>query len=101
MCIRDRQNIVQGSDGNFYGELYASGPEDDGSFFEVTPTGAETVLSYFTQATGWNNYPMVAGSDGNFYTLTGGAGANNASALVQMTRTGTINPLLYLSLIHI
>src|SRR5438876_6903565 len=36
--------LVQGSDGNFYGTTFYGGPNDNGTVFKVTPSGAFTTL---------------------------------------------------------
>jgi uncharacterized protein (TIGR03437 family) len=80
----DAFQIIQGSDGNFYGiassggdgmcqNTFRSGP--CGSVFEVTPTGVVSTLYSFQpgpNATSSFPYPngIIQGTDGNFYGTT-------------------------------
>lgn len=70
--------LTQGSDGNFYGTTYGGlgVPGNDGTVFEMTPSGTVTTLYYFcdshptcTDGAG-PTAKLVQGSDGNFYGTT-------------------------------
>ena len=64
-------NLVQGSDGNFYGTTQAGGSEDGGgTVFRITPAGVETVLYNFTSSFGTPAGGLSKDSDGNFYGVT-------------------------------
>lgn len=75
--------LVQGSDGNFYGVTAAGGDGHVGTVFEVTPSGVATVIHSFhggedgrDRADGVNpSSRLIQASDGNFYgtTILGGA----------------------------
>jgi uncharacterized repeat protein (TIGR03803 family) len=78
--------LVQGSDGNFYGVTELGGLSSPvvnntttcGTVFKVTPEGIETILHRFSGPDG--QYPeagLIQGSDGNFYGTTSG---NNTSS---------------------
>jgi len=72
-------NLVQGSDGNFYGTTLQAGASGNGIVFKITPSGSETILHAFGYTDGSNpTGALVIGNDGNFYgtTLTGGAHVN-------------------------
>jgi trimeric autotransporter adhesin len=66
--------LIQGADGNFYGTTYQGGTNAEGTIFEITPTGVETVLYSFgglSQSDG--RFPqggLIQGADGNFYGTT-------------------------------
>ena len=70
--------LIQGKDGNFYGTTSNGGRYGQGTFFRITPAGAETVLYSFVGGSGDGSNPegVIQGSDGNFYGATseGGAG---------------------------
>jgi uncharacterized protein (TIGR03437 family) len=80
-------NLVEGSDGNFYGTTLLGGVNGEGTVFRITPSGGLTTLySFCSQSVGSPAAPadcadgstpsnLVLGSDGNFYgnTLYGGA----------------------------
>ncbi len=71
--------IIQGSDGNFYGETSAGGGENDaGGIFMVTPAGIETVLhSFGTGSDGQGpNLDLFEGRGGIFYGTTSLGGTN-------------------------
>jgi uncharacterized repeat protein (TIGR03803 family) len=61
--------LVQGSDGNFYGDTVAGGSSGDGVIFKMTPTGTVTVLHNFTGAPDGAQayYGLIQAKDGNFY----------------------------------
>lgn len=72
--------VIQGSDGNFYGSTYAGGPSDDGTVFELTAAGAETLLHAFVGGTDDGVNPganLIQGSDGSLYGTAYAGGADN------------------------
>ena len=79
-------NLIQGSDGTFYGTTQYGGASNGGTLFEFTATGVETVLYSFTGQAGGLAYSdgagpvggLTLGSDGSFYgtTIDGGTGTN-------------------------
>ena len=76
--------LLQGSDGNFYGEASQGGNLSTcpnffgtysgcGTIFKLTPAGAYSVLYTFQGTTadyGGPNYGLVQGLDGNYYGVT-------------------------------
>jgi uncharacterized protein (TIGR03437 family) len=85
-------SLIQGTDGNFYGTGAAGGTVSptDGTFFKMTPAGAETVLYSFGSSAKDALNPtgnLVQASDGNFYGTAGG-GANHDGALYKVTPSG-------------
>ncbi len=77
-------NLVQGTDGNFYGETsYGGVTMEGGTVFKLTPNGTLTTLHRFCAqancADGQSPYGgLVQATDGNLYGVTryGGAGCN-------------------------
>jgi uncharacterized repeat protein (TIGR03803 family) len=73
--------LVQGSDGNFYGVTALGGLPSPvvhntttcGTVFKVTPEGVETILHRFSGPDGQGPNGLIQGSDGNFYGTTDGA----------------------------
>ena len=70
-------SLLQGTDGNFYGTATDGGANDSGTLFEITPSGALTVLYNFcSQANcsdGVSPAAIMQATDGNLYgTTTGG-----------------------------
>ena len=66
---------------NLYGTTEYGGDAGDGTVFEVTPKGHETILYSFCSQAGCadGSYPdagLIADSSGNFYGTTSGGGAN-------------------------
>jgi uncharacterized repeat protein (TIGR03803 family) len=84
-------SLVQGSDGNFYGETQDGGANGDGGVFKITPTGTETVLwSFGGTGDGINgNSNLVIGADGNFYGTCSGGGANGNGTFFKITPAGS------------
>jgi uncharacterized repeat protein (TIGR03803 family) len=68
--------LIQGSDGNFYGTTASGGTADSGTIFKMTPLGVETVLHSFGNGTdgATPEASLIQGSDGNFYGTTGNGG---------------------------
>jgi len=64
--------VIQGSDGNLYGNTVYGGQSDNGTVFALTLGGVETILHSFA---GGNDgaipfAPLTQGSDGNLYGTT-------------------------------
>lgn len=81
-------SLLQGSDGNFYGNAQASSEgrgDQGGTVFSVTPGGKFTVLHTFYPGankmySGGNNPGLlIEGSDGKLYGTTGNGGVNNGA----------------------
>ncbi|HWG76115.1 MAG TPA: choice-of-anchor tandem repeat GloVer-containing protein [Steroidobacteraceae bacterium] len=71
--------VIQGSDGNFYGSTAAGGASADGTIFELTAAGVETILHTFAGGTGDGAKPeanLIQESDGSLYgtAFSGGTG---------------------------
>jgi uncharacterized repeat protein (TIGR03803 family) len=70
--------LIQATDGNFYGMTPRGGLYAAGTIFQMTPSGAVTVLHSFILTQGEGGIPqgaLIQASDGNFYgtASTGGA----------------------------
>jgi uncharacterized repeat protein (TIGR03803 family) len=90
-------NVVQGSDGNFYGTTRNGGTSNFGTVFKVTPAGVETVLHFFAGGTTDGSLPtaaLIQGSDGNFYGTTSGGGSKGAGTVFSITPAG-VETVLY------
>ncbi len=89
--------LVQASNGNFYGVASTGGFYGCGTLFEMTPSGAFTLLHTFTALDGC--YPqaaLVEGSDGNLYGVASAGGAHNgynAGTFFNITQSGTFTLL--------
>jgi len=72
-------NLVQASDGNFYGMTSLGGTYGNGTIFQVTPSGVHTVLYSFTGTLPDGSHPggsLIQASDGRFYGVAGGGAYN-------------------------
>jgi uncharacterized repeat protein (TIGR03803 family) len=89
--------LVQGSDGNFYGTTQSGGAGYDysqdnygfGTIFKMTPGGVLTTLFSFSKTNG--AYPeakLLFGSDGNLYGTTSAGGANNMGTIFRFLIPG-------------
>ena len=90
--------LVQASNGNFYGVASSGGFYSCGTLFEMTPSGAFTLLHTFTGHDGcYPSATLVQGSDGNLYGVafppadTGNG--FNAGTLFNITPSGTFTLL--------
>jgi uncharacterized repeat protein (TIGR03803 family) len=75
-------NLVQGTDGNFYGTTYFGGANGFGTVFKITPGGMLTTLHNFDGTNGSRNPggALVQATDGNFYGTTFGEGDGPAQS---------------------
>jgi uncharacterized repeat protein (TIGR03803 family) len=99
------ENLVQGTDGNFYGTTYYGGANYAGEVFKVTPGGELTILHSFCAQTNCTDgaYPFagpIQGTNGNFYgtTYIGGTNAcsglpNNCGTVFEITPSGILTTL--------
>ena len=63
--------LVQGTDGNFYGTTNWGGAGGYGTLFEITPAGTLTTLHNFETVDGYiNKFALLQGTDGKFYGST-------------------------------
>ncbi|MDN5865337.1 MAG: fibronectin type III domain-containing protein, partial [Gammaproteobacteria bacterium] len=87
--------LVEGSDGNFYGDTGVGGVVGVGTVFKITPSGTLTVLHSFTgEADGSRpSAALLLASDGNFYGTTDGGGATGDGTVFKITPDGTLTTL--------
>jgi uncharacterized repeat protein (TIGR03803 family) len=86
--------LIQGSDGNFYGTTLDGGAIGDGTVFQITPAGVETVIHSFAGYDGIGPLAaLVQGSDGNFYGTTYKGGANSCGTVFKITPAGALTVL--------
>jgi len=93
--------LVQGRNGEFYGEASAGGTSGCGTIFKITPKGPLTTLFSFDFTHGCG--PMgglIQAASGDFYgvTVTGGSGFNceidgNCGTVFKMSPEGTLTTL--------
>jgi uncharacterized repeat protein (TIGR03803 family) len=91
--------LALGPDGNFYGTAFQGGLYDNGTVFQITPTGAFTTVASFNGANGDLPYAgLTLGTDGNFYgsAYQGGVAPGNvkAGAVFRVTTNGTLSALV-------
>ncbi|MFZ0419618.1 MAG: choice-of-anchor tandem repeat GloVer-containing protein [Candidatus Sulfotelmatobacter sp.] len=90
--------LVLATNGNFYGTTYVGGAEDDGTVFELTPSGTLTTLYSFCSQTsctdGANPYAgLVLAANGNFYGTTVFGGAHGYGTVYEITPSGKLTTL--------
>jgi uncharacterized repeat protein (TIGR03803 family) len=98
--------LVQGTDGDFYGTTYAGGAANSGTVFKITLGGALTTLYSFCAKTGCadGDNPaagLIQADDGNLYGTTEYGGTNNLCGLMEIpcgtvfeiTPSGTLTTL--------
>jgi uncharacterized repeat protein (TIGR03803 family) len=68
--------LVQGTDGNLYGNTVYGGTNGDGVIFKMTPTGTVTVLHNLDGVSDGSQayYGLIQATDGNFYGVAQGGG---------------------------
>ena len=91
-------NLIQGSDGNFYGTTSGGGANSAGTVFMITPAGALSVLYSFGFVGDAQNFVdgqtpeagVIQGSDGNFYGTTLAGGSANYGSAFKITPGSTM-----------
>jgi uncharacterized repeat protein (TIGR03803 family) len=95
-------SLIKGSNGDLYGTTAGGGANSYGTVFQISPSGAETVIYSFNSSSGaFPQAPLILGSNGDLYGTTFGTyngGANNVGTVFQLappsspggTWTGTV-----------
>ena len=99
-------NLVQATDGNFYGTTFNGGTQNDmicsygcGTIFKITPNGMLTSLHSFCSLSGCADGAspiagLVQGTDGNLYgTTSQGGAAGSYGTVFKITSSGTLTTL--------
>ena len=96
-------DIVQGTDGNFYGTAQRGGANGYGAVFKIDASGSYTSLHDFTPPGAAGNQdsknadgispfaPLVEAADGAFYGTTSEAGPNAFGTVFKVTTSGTFS----------
>jgi uncharacterized repeat protein (TIGR03803 family) len=95
---RPDTELIQGSDGNFYGTAPGGGIDGNGTIFKVTSSGELTTLHLFVGTDG--SHPagrLLQGWDGNFYGVTSEGGYYDEGTLFQVTTNGVFSILVPLN----
>lgn len=80
--------LVEDKNGNFYGTTYQGGANDQGTVFELSAAGVETVLYSFAGSSGTGTYPyggLVLDGKGNLYGTTYKGGAYGYGTVFKVT----------------
>jgi uncharacterized repeat protein (TIGR03803 family) len=79
--------VIQGSDGNFYGNTLQGGASGLGTVFKLTPSGTETILHSFSGSSDGANpgANLLQGSDGNLYGSTAAGGTSGDGTFFKVT----------------
>ena len=91
-------NLVQASDGNFYGTTFGGGSASNGAVFKITPQGQVTILHSFGDGSVTNDgtnpqSELIQAADGNFYGTTDQGGSVGNGAVYKITPQGQITIL--------
>lgn len=89
--------LVLGADGNFYGTTEEGGAQDEGTIFEVTPGGTETVLYTFGSVTNDSVAPAadLIEVNGIFYGTAVDGGGNGGYGTVFSFTPGSGETILH------
>jgi uncharacterized repeat protein (TIGR03803 family) len=89
--------LIQAANGDFYGTTYQGGSANGGTVFQITSSGAFTVLHTFCQtscADGENPYAgVIQAANGDFYGTTSSGGTNGTGTVYQLTSAGKLTTL--------
>ncbi|HEY5298827.1 MAG TPA: choice-of-anchor tandem repeat GloVer-containing protein [Verrucomicrobiae bacterium] len=86
--------LVQASDGNFYGTTAAGGVYGRGTLFQMTPAGTLTNLVSFDETNGSDpKGGLTLGTNGDFYGTTYSGGDENFGTIFKLTAFGAFTNL--------
>ena len=94
-----RGELVQGSNGDFYGTTYSFGVNESGTIYKITTSGTLSLVYTFCSQTSCTDgglpwAGLIQGSDGNFYGTTYGGGINGGNGTIfKVTPSGTFTNL--------
>jgi uncharacterized repeat protein (TIGR03803 family) len=80
--------LVKDKNGNLYGTTYEGGADDQGTVFELSATGVETILCSFSSSQGTGTFPyggVVLDQKGNLYGTTYKGGAHGFGTVFKVT----------------
>lgn len=88
-----RGDLIQATDGNFYGFTAAGGTNGIGTIFRITPTGTFTVIRHLSSADGQGPIGnLMQNTDGFLYGMAHG-GANGAGTFFKISTAGAFTLL--------
>ncbi len=85
-------NLIEASDGNFYGMNSAGGASNKGVVIRITLGGIGTILHSFAGGAADGDTPLgslIQGSDGNLYGMTSIGGTANLGTVFKIDLAGT------------
>ncbi len=90
--------LIQASDGNFYGTTSSGGSASYGVVYKIASTGTMTILHSFGDGSVTNDgknpqSALLQASDGNFYGTTNAGGSAGLGAIFKMTPQGQVTIL--------
>jgi uncharacterized repeat protein (TIGR03803 family) len=83
-------DLVQATNGNFYGTTFLGGAYGDGTAFKITPGGKLTTLNSFDSTQGGPYAGLVQATNGNLYGTTYLGGAYNYGTIFKITPGGKL-----------
>lgn len=92
-------NLIQGTDGSFYGMTKYTSGSTHGAIFKLTTAGVYTIIKKFDQLTtgGYPTGSLFQNTDGSFYGMTNEGGKNFFGTVYKVTTTGTLTVLSHLN----
>lgn len=90
-----QSDLIQATDGNFYGMSYSGGTYGNGTIFKITTAGVLTVIKHLASAKdGGSPYGnLFQHTDGNLYGMTRTGTAGNAGGIFKITLAGVYTQL--------
>lgn len=88
-----QSDLIQATDGNFYGTCYGGGSNSSGTVFKITSTGSYTVIKNFVYSTDGGNPKsgLLQNSDGSFYGMTYAGGTKSSGTIYKLTSTNVFS----------
>ncbi len=90
-----QSDLIQATDGNFYGTCYGGGSDVSGVVFKISSAGVYTVIRNFKYSTdgGSPKSRLIQNSDGSFYGITYSGGTKSSGTIYKITSTNVFSVL--------
>jgi uncharacterized repeat protein (TIGR03803 family) len=88
--------LIQASDGNFYGVTISGGTYNNGTIFKLTPSGDYSIIYSLNYSNGDGEGPssaLIQATNGLLYGVTGSVNSGNYGTIYSVSTTGTFTTL--------
>ena len=86
-------SLFQATNGKFYGTTEFGGASNEGTVFEISPSGSFALLYSFVYPNSYPQSGVVQASDGNFYGTTYAGGDSDLGTVYRITPDGQLTTI--------